>query len=92
MALVNVPIVTTAYQIGLSWAAPQFNGGSPLIDYSIWYDNASGSNFTQLASELTSLSYTAFSMTPGSTYKFKVKVRNLYGFSAFSSVVRILAA
>jgi len=87
-----VPDVTTAYKIGLNWAAPVFNGGSPLIDYSIWFDNASGSTFTQLVSGLTSLSYTASSLTPGLTYQFKVQARNLYGFSEFSSTVSILAA
>lgn len=46
IALANVPLVTTAYQIGLSWSAPVFNGGSPLIDYSIWYDNALDQSLT----------------------------------------------
>ena len=43
-------------------------------------------------SGLTTLSYTALSLTPGTTYQFKVKVKNIYGDSSFSSVVSILAA
>ena len=31
--LVNVPLVTTAYQVGLSWEEGAYNGGSPVIDY-----------------------------------------------------------
>lgn len=41
---------------------------------------------------LTVTSYTAQNMVQGSTYKFKVEVRNLYGYSAFSNTVTILAA
>jgi len=36
-----VPEVTSATQIGLSWIAPVFDGGSPVVDYRVWYDNAS---------------------------------------------------
>ena len=31
-------------------------------------------------------------MTEGSTYQFKIKARNIYGFSVFSNTVSILAA
>jgi hypothetical protein len=33
--LVNVPAVTTAYQVGLSWQDGPYNGGSPVIDYQV---------------------------------------------------------
>jgi len=53
---------------------------------------ATGSTFTVLASNLTSLSYTAVSLTRSLTYSFKVKARNQYGFSNFSNITSILAA
>ena len=90
--LANNAVITSAYQIGLSWSAPDFNGCSAIIDYSIWYDNGTGLAFTELLSGLKTLSYTALSLTPGNTYQFKVEARNIYGFSAFSSAVSILAA
>ena len=40
-----MPEITTATQIGITWSAPSFNGGSTIVDYKIWYDNASGSTF-----------------------------------------------
>jgi len=71
--LVTVPAVTTANQIGLSWVAPAFNGGSSVLDYAVWYDDATnGVTFTEFASGLTDLSYTAAGLVQGSTYKFKV--------------------
>jgi hypothetical protein len=39
--LSNIPFITNANQIGLAWVAPQFNGGSEILDYAIWYDNYS---------------------------------------------------
>ena len=76
----------------MSWLAPQFNGGSAVIDYQISSDLASGNIFTIIASGVTSLNYIATSLTEGSTYQFKVEARNVYGLSAFSNTVSILAA
>jgi hypothetical protein len=35
--LLNVPAITTAYQIGLEWTEGVYNGGSPVIDYELSY-------------------------------------------------------
>jgi hypothetical protein len=70
----------------LSWLAPIFNGGSPVIDYQISSDLASGNNFVVIATGVTT------SLTEGSTYQFKVEARNVYGLSTFSNTVSILAA
>ena len=71
--LANVPADTTSSQIGLSWVAPVFDGGSPLIDYRLWTDDATGGDFNVLEQSLTSLSYTAVGLTQGATYRFKVE-------------------
>ena len=53
-SLENVASLTTSSSIGLSWVAPVFDGGSAVVDYAIWYDNAEpGSTFILLASGLT---------------------------------------
>jgi len=38
------------------------------------------------------LSYTAHNLMKGKVYSFKVQARNIYGYSAFSTEVSILAA
>jgi hypothetical protein len=38
--LADRPSITLASQIGLKWVAPTFNGGSTLIEYRIWFDDA----------------------------------------------------
>ena len=46
--LKNVEKNTNAYQIGITWSAPTFNGGSPLLDYTILFDSGTGTTFTTL--------------------------------------------
>jgi hypothetical protein len=71
--LANVAEITDSDSIGLSWSSPVFDGGSALIDYRIWFDDATnGVTFTELVSGLTVTSYTANSLTQGQTYQFKV--------------------
>jgi hypothetical protein len=74
--LANVAEITDSDSIGLTWSAPVFDGGSALIDYRLWFDDATGVTFTELASGLTDTSYTANSLTQGLTYQFFVEVRN----------------
>jgi hypothetical protein len=71
--LANVAEITDSNSIGLTWSAPIFDGGSALIDYRVWFDDATdGVTFTELASGLTDTSYTADSLTQGLTYQFKI--------------------
>ena len=91
--LINVAASTSSNQITLAWTAPIFDGGSLLLDYRLWFDNASGSTFQILQETVTATTYTAVSLTQGQTYQFKVEARNAYGFSqTFSNTVTILAA
>lgn len=84
---------TTAYKIGLAWTEPTFNGGSAVLDYGVWYDNASGDGtFVLLQNLIVDTSYLATDLTKGNTYQFKIKARNAYGYSFFTNTVSILAA
>jgi hypothetical protein len=62
-----------------------------VIDYSIEWDNATGS-FTTLVTGLTALTYTKFGVSSGQTYQFKVAARNSIGLSDFTSAFSIIAA
>lgn len=48
--------------------------------------------YTSLATGITTTTYTATSLTKGASYKFKVAVRNAYGYSVSTAAVTILAA
>lgn len=36
------PITTTTTQVGLLWSRGTSDGGSPILDYRIWYDQGIG--------------------------------------------------
>ena len=66
--LAYVAASTSSSQIALSWSPPTFNGGSKVLDYRVWYDNALGGELMVIESNLTLISYIATSLNQGSTY------------------------
>ena len=89
--LANVPTITSATKIGLSWENGPDDGGLEIQDYII-SSAAVPNEFTVLEVGVKTRSYTAISLTPGVIYKFKVQARNVYGNSDYSEEVFILAA
>jgi hypothetical protein len=81
-----------ATELGLQWSEGAANGGSPVLDYEISYNEATGSDFVVLVSGLGATSYTATGLTSGETYLFKVKARNVFGLSVFSQTLSLKAA
>ncbi len=88
---VNVALVTTGYQIGLSWTQGLSDGGTPVLDYKIMYDQATN-NYVTLDSSISALTFTAINLTPGLSYSFKIESRNAFGYSLGSTTVVVLAA
>ena len=92
VSLLNNAAVTTHLVIGFTWSSGASNGGSPVIDYRISYDQAT-STWIPLATGITTLSFTTTNpLVEGTTYKFKVEARNVVGYSATSTEIAILAA
>ena len=81
----------SASTISLTWTNGAANGGAPVLDYRITYDQSAG-DYIVLASGLNNPLFTATGLTSGNVYKFKVESRNKFGYSAFSQVVSILCA
>ena len=50
--LLKISNLTNASQIVLSWLAPQYDGGTPVIDYSVWCDLGTG-EITEIAASVT---------------------------------------
>jgi hypothetical protein len=89
--LIETISARTENSITFTWSAEAANGGAPVLDYRVSYDQASDT-YIELESGVTTLAYTATVLTAGLTYKFKVEARNTYGFSALSDEVSILCA
>jgi hypothetical protein len=85
--------VTKETEIGVTWSAGVADGGQPVIDYRIWYNLESESEFIILKSGLTTAAFTTdFTLLAGQNYKFKVQSRNNVGYSLFSSEIIVRAA
>ena len=67
--LQNIVDVTDAVTIGLIWTAADFDGGTAVIDFRIWYDNATnGAEYVILAENILQPQYISENMVTGSTY------------------------
>lgn len=82
---------TNANQITIKWADPASTGGTPVIDYAVQMATGTGT-YTQVVAGLKLNTYTAYGVTTGSYYKFKVKAQNKVDYGDASVEVSILAA
>lgn len=90
--LTNDLTTTTDLVIRFTWTAGASDGGSPVIDHTIYYDQATG-EYVELESGVVGLAYlTSVTLTPGLFYKFKITARNSVGSSLYSEEINILAA
>lgn len=69
--LANVVDQTLATQIGLVWEDGISDGGTPIIDYIIWTDQATGV-YMPLISGLTVREYLDTGLSVGSYYSYKI--------------------
>lgn len=86
----NPPIAVTGSsgngQIALVWTAPEFQGTSPIIDYTIQYSTDGSSNWTTVTKPTsTNTSYTITGLTNAQEYFFRVSAINQVGTSNYSA-------
>jgi len=88
----SVPVPLTPYEILVSWSAPVDNGGSPIIDYTLWrsLDDITFANITATGN-VTSYLDTVPSV-PATTYYYKLATENIIGFSANSTSANVTTA
>jgi hypothetical protein len=83
---------TSATQITFTWENGISDGGAAVLDYRIYYDQATDT-WIELDSSITAMVYTTqIELTEGHTYSFKVQARNSVGYGQLSSAVAIRAA
>jgi hypothetical protein len=72
--LANDPTTTTDTVIRFTWNDGASDGGTAVIDYSVYYDQGTGSGtFVLLESNVPTAYYlTTVTLTAGTTYTFKV--------------------
>lgn len=91
---------STVDQITISWQAPIDNGGSPITDYQIYWDNGLGSSMSLVASTVggpvlvwtTVGTISATAIQNGVYYRFSVVSVNAIGVSSNSAILGVYAA
>jgi len=91
ITLQNDATVTDASKIRFTWTEASDNGGAPVLDYSVFYDQGNGS-WTILDTVTASEYQTTIALTADVVYSFKVTARNLIGSSAYSVPISTRAA
>lgn len=88
-------ISQSQFAINFSWPALAVakNGGSPVLDYKIYWDNPNDAlGYIVLASTTTpAFTYTASGLVAGSEYKFRIVALNIVGDSDMSLPTSIIA-
>lgn len=85
--------VTWGTTIGLKWAEGLHNGGTPVIDYTVFSKDSVVLEWIERQIGVVGTAVTLSSFNPGVTYTFRVKSRSAFDFSvAYSNEVSILAA
>lgn len=77
--------------MSFTWSDPPSNGGSAIIDYQVWWDKGV-SSFELLPPSVSVKEFTQTAGVSEGKYQFKIKARNLVGYSTFSSILTIIAA
>src|SRR5690242_3797157 len=88
---------TTVIEVGWTALTSPNNGDSSITSYNLQWDaGTSGTTWTDLignSPSSTALSYSVTTgITAGSSYQFKVRARNVFGWGSFSPVTTIKAA
>lgn len=81
----------SATSISFEWDKGALEGGSPVIDFRIRYDQGT-STWIDLQLNVVNEYYTATGLTAGDTYQFTVEARNKFGYSLPTAPVSILCA
>jgi hypothetical protein len=74
----NVPGITTGYIIGLDWNNGVYDGASQVIDFEIHYADDQG-QYSLYRSGIIDSNIIVIGLTPGMTYTFYAKARNIIG-------------
>jgi large repetitive protein len=78
-------------KITISWQESSYNGGAPILDYTLYYRIGDG-DLTKLQDGIQGVLGYSIDAEAGTTYTFQLTARNVIGSSEVSQPVEVLAA
>ena len=93
-----LPNDSNAYQVALKWESGAYDGGSPLLSYTILYSEGLSQMTVYMEDPeywddlYGTMQFIATGLTPGKSYRFAVQARNAIGLSKQSEILSVLAA
>jgi hypothetical protein len=84
---------STETSITIVWTAPTDNGGTPIFDYQVLWDQGTGGSFVSLGSSSNQLEFTPnYVLITDYTYRIKVRAINYMGTGSDSAIVSLISA
>ena len=80
---------TTTSQVSFTWSAPDDDGGSPILDYSIEIFDKTTGIYSEIESGLTQTAYSQSGLTENTIYQFRLRARNSLGYGDYSTEISI---
>lgn len=65
----------------LKWACPEYDGGSPVTNYTVMRRQTSTPNWTEVSSSIARSAIKATKLTKDEEYQFRIRAQNRFGFS-----------
>jgi hypothetical protein len=87
-------ISSTSSTIHFEWFDPISNGGTPVSDYQIYWDNGTGNQFDLLTETTLGMNsyFQQAGLTAGIYYSYKIRAINHVGVSASSRSLKVVAS
>ena len=86
----GVTAIVAGPKIQLSWTPPESNGGSPIVNYAVYYRNTRTSKWTMLSRSASVIPSAVAQLPRGASYVFRVVAINGVGASPFSTLSNIV--
>ena len=86
-------LTSTLTSLTLQWTEPVDNGGDPIRDYEVFWDQGLGASLVSLGLTGGLRTFTpAYTLVTGTTYRFRVKAINYIGTGPESAIGSLISA
>jgi hypothetical protein len=85
----GVTAAVSGSTISLNWTAPESNGGSPIVNYTVYYRNTRTTKWSILSRPASTATSAVARLSRNASYVFRVAAINGVGASPFSGISNV---